>query len=432
MRLWHRLVEPTAAITDTQHHREARVIAGLSLALIFVAIGGILVTVSRYTDTQKVAVLPACVGTALFVYPYHLSRRGKVQGAINALAVIASVLISSAIYAVGGSTGRDITYYYIMVTLFISAFSRRFYTFLWVAAVVVIIAVFQLFNPALEWSDTIRGPLAFNVFGAAIILTVTSFWNTREREKRTQLEISERKRTELLVQQEQQRVLSKFVAAVTHDFRNRLSTVEVNQHLLRRKLERGDRLDTVAEHIDKTHTAVQQMTYQMENMGLVIGLENTTQTKVDLQLTVDGIARRMQRVAQERHVTLTIVPQAERVYANCNHAHIEVALQQLIQNAVAYTPPGGGVTVTFAHTDETITVTVRDDGIGIAAEHLPHIFEPFYKIDDARTTSQAGLGLGLTLVKLIAEAYHGAITVESEPGVGSTFRFSLPTQPPLL
>ncbi|MBK8031867.1 MAG: hypothetical protein IPK17_20770 [Chloroflexi bacterium] len=53
MRLWHRLVEPTAAITDTQHHREARVIAGLSLALIFVAIGGILVTVSRYTDTQK-------------------------------------------------------------------------------------------------------------------------------------------------------------------------------------------------------------------------------------------------------------------------------------------------------------------------------------------------------------------------------------------
>ncbi|MBK8031866.1 MAG: HAMP domain-containing histidine kinase [Chloroflexi bacterium] len=342
------------------------------------------------------------------------------------------MLISSAIYAVGGSTGRDITYYYIMVTLFISAFSRRFYTFLWVAAVVVIIAVFQLFNPALEWSDTIRGPLAFNVFGAAIILTVTSFWNTREREKRTQLEISERKRTELLVQQEQQRVLSKFVAAVTHDFRNRLSTVEVNQHLLRRKLERGDKLDTVAEHIDKTHTAVQQMTYQMENMGLVIGLENTTQTKVDLQLTVDGIARRMQRVAQERHVTLTIVPQAERVYANCNHAHIEVALQQLIQNAVAYTPPGGGVTVTFAHTDETITVTVRDDGIGIAAEHLPHIFEPFYKIDDARTTSQAGLGLGLTLVKLIAEAYHGAITVESEPGVGSTFRFSLPTQPPLL
>ena len=170
----------------------------------------------------------------------------------------------------------------------------------------------------------------------------------------------------------------------------------------------------------------------MENMGLVIGLENTTQTKVDLQLTVDGIARRMQRVAQERHVTLTIVPQAERVYAKCNHAHIEVALQQLIQNAVAYTPPGGGVTVTFAHTDETITVTVRDDGIGIAAEDLPHIFEPFYKIDDARTTSQAGLGLGLTLVKLIAEAYHGAITVESEPGVGSTFRFSLPTQPPLL
>ncbi|MBK8031687.1 MAG: HAMP domain-containing histidine kinase [Chloroflexi bacterium] len=205
----------------------------------------------------------------------------------------------------------------------------------------MIIAVFQLFNPALEWSDTIRGPLAFNVFGAAIILTVTSFWNTREREKRTQLEISERKRTELLVQQEQQRVLSKFVTAVTHDFRNRLSTVEVNQHLLRRKLERGDRLDTVAEHIDKRTPPSSKMTYQMENMGLVIGLENTTQTKVDLQLTVDGIARRMQRVAQERHVTLTIVPQAERVYAKCNHAHIEVALQQLIQNAVAYTPPAG-------------------------------------------------------------------------------------------
>lgn len=100
----------------------------------------------------------------------------------------------------------------------------------------------------------------------------------------------------------------------------------------------------------------------------------------------------------------------------------------LVANAIRYNRPGGSVRVEAAPGNGTVTARVRDSGPGIAAGHLPHLFERFYRVDEGRAREEgapAGAGLGLAIAKWIAEAHGGAITVDSREGEGSTFTVSL-------
>jgi two-component system phosphate regulon sensor histidine kinase PhoR len=101
-------------------------------------------------------------------------------------------------------------------------------------------------------------------------------------------------------------------------------------------------------------------------------------------------------------------------------------MTNLIENAVNYTPDGGAVSVQTWSEDSKIVVEVRDTGIGIGDEDLPHIFEHFYRSDRARSTNTGGTGLGLAMVRRIVEIHRGRIEVESAAGKGSTFRVYLP------
>ena len=102
----------------------------------------------------------------------------------------------------------------------------------------------------------------------------------------------------------------------------------------------------------------------------------------------------------------------------------------LLDNAVKYNVEGGSLTVRLRYHKAWLYVDVADSGIGMRAEELPRIFERFYRIDKARSRELGGTGLGLAIVKHIVEAHEGRIEVESQPGVGSTFRVILPIWPP--
>jgi signal transduction histidine kinase len=99
-------------------------------------------------------------------------------------------------------------------------------------------------------------------------------------------------------------------------------------------------------------------------------------------------------------------------------------LANLIDNAVNYTPSPGTVTVSVTRDDTQGVIVVKDTGIGIPSEELPHIFRRFYRCD--RSRSRQGTGLGLTLVEAIVRAHHGRIAVTSAPNVGTTFTVTLP------
>jgi signal transduction histidine kinase len=101
----------------------------------------------------------------------------------------------------------------------------------------------------------------------------------------------------------------------------------------------------------------------------------------------------------------------------------------LLDNAIKYTGPAGRVDVAVSGTDGVVTVAVRDTGIGIPTEHLPRVFDRFYRVDSARAGDEAGAGLGLSICHSIVTALGGTITVDSTAGQGTTVRVALPSRP---
>jgi two-component system phosphate regulon sensor histidine kinase PhoR len=113
-----------------------------------------------------------------------------------------------------------------------------------------------------------------------------------------------------------------------------------------------------------------------------------------------------------------------------NRALAEQALANLVSNAIKYSPEKTRVGVHVAEDPEFVRIEVTDEGPGIAAKHLPRIFERFYRVDKARARTMGGTGLGLAIVKHIANIHGGRVEVSSQVSQGSTFRLFLPRSAP--
>ncbi len=150
---------------------------------------------------------------------------------------------------------------------------------------------------------------------------------------------------------------------------------------------------------------------------------------VKLKVTQSGVT------AHEKGIRLEINTPPDLPLVNGDSVRIEQVMANLLSNAIRHTPDGGSITVSVYATDDVehtgskqqgLIVSVADTGEGIPAEHLPHMFERFYRIDEARSRSTGGAGLGLAIVKYIVEAHGGRVWVESISGQGSTFYFTIP------
>ncbi|NUS00049.1 MAG: HAMP domain-containing histidine kinase, partial [Kribbellaceae bacterium] len=133
-----------------------------------------------------------------------------------------------------------------------------------------------------------------------------------------------------------------------------------------------------------------------------------------------------QPTAEAASVTLTSTASGPSP-AVVDSARIRQAVGNLVSNAIRYTPPGGRVIVGIRPVDNGYNLSVTDNGTGIAPEHLPHLFDRFYRADVSRTRTTGGSGLGLAITKHLVEAHQGRITVTSRPGSGSTFTIWLPS-----
>ncbi len=130
--------------------------------------------------------------------------------------------------------------------------------------------------------------------------------------------------------------------------------------------------------------------------------------------------------ASQREILIRIECE-ESLSARLNAPLIEQAVTNLVDNALKYSEPGSEVLITAAENETEVTIAVSDHGCGIDDEHLPRLFERFYRVDKARSRKLGGTGLGLAIVKHIIQAHQGRITVNSTPGVGSVFRIHLPS-----
>jgi signal transduction histidine kinase len=132
----------------------------------------------------------------------------------------------------------------------------------------------------------------------------------------------------------------------------------------------------------------------------------------------------------EKGIRLTSDVSVDLLAVQADGDRIIQVLINLLGNALRYTPEDGAVRVSAEGRDGAVAFHVADNGIGIAPEHLPHLFERFYRVDKARSRALGGSGIGLTIAKAIVEAHDGRIWASSDgPGQGATFSFTIPITP---
>lgn len=147
--------------------------------------------------------------------------------------------------------------------------------------------------------------------------------------------------------------------------------------------------------------------------------------RVEPRTALDAAVAAHAPLAAERGVSLRASAEPA-VDADVDRARLGQVLRNLVANALAHTPPGGSVELSARSEDGMVAFEVRDTGEGIPPEHLARVFDRFYRVDAARSRDAGGSGLGLAIVKQLVEAHGGTVSVSSEPGRGTTFRFTLP------
>lgn len=232
--------------------------------------------------------------------------------------------------------------------------------------------------------------------------------------------------TALLEQQRQ------FVADASHELRTPLTAIGLRAEALRD----GAREDeTVAErYLHEIETEVQRMKHVIEDLLALsrfeAGLDRPQPEDVLLQKIVDRALSGIRPMAEEKGVQLKQELLPTELPIHVDAAKMERALVNLLSNAVKYSPAGGTVTVGAQYpapeAPEALHLWVRDTGPGVPAEHLPHLFERFYRVDTARDRAAGGTGLGLAIVKAIVEAHDGRVWAKSTVGQGTTFHVLLP------
>ncbi len=216
-----------------------------------------------------------------------------------------------------------------------------------------------------------------------------------------------------------------FISNISHELRTPLAGLQA----LVETLQSGALEDSktarqfLARMDDEVNRLNQLVNELLELAALESGKAPLERARVDLAAVIRRAVERSQAQADRAGVRLEIAP-SEIVHVNADAARIEQVLQSLIHNAIKFTPAGGLVECRVDADETNATVRVRDTGIGIAAEHLPRIFERFYKADRGR--AGGGTGLGLAIAKHTVESHDGRIWAESVEGKGTTVIFTLP------
>jgi len=219
-----------------------------------------------------------------------------------------------------------------------------------------------------------------------------------------------------------------FVANVSHELRTPLTAVKGTVETLRDGAvddpEVRDRfLATVESETDRLIRLVNDLMILSRADSKALNLRRET---IDLAELVRGTVERLAPQAESQGVALQTEARATLVWADADR--IEQVLVNLLDNAIKYSRPGGTVTVSVeTDQDRSALIQVRDEGIGIPAEDLPHIGQRFYRADKARSRADGGSGLGLAIAQALVQAHGGRLWLESQEGQGALVMFTLPS-----
>ncbi len=222
----------------------------------------------------------------------------------------------------------------------------------------------------------------------------------------------------------------RFVADASHELRTPLAVLQAETSLA---LEKPRDQESYRGSLE---TVAQEVAYMSDIVGMLLvlarsdaGSESLNLQEVEIGGLLGELAQDVEALAQDRGLILRFGP-LEGVTVQGDRVRLRQLFLNILDNALRYTPSGGTITGSVAKRDGRAVVLIGDTGIGIAREHLPFIFDRFYRADRVRTNGEGGTGLGLSIATTIAKMHGGTIEVESEVGAGTTFRIILPLATP--
>jgi signal transduction histidine kinase len=220
-----------------------------------------------------------------------------------------------------------------------------------------------------------------------------------------------------------------FVSMVSHEMRSPLTMIVGYAELLVRSTLPPDRLRDVFSIISHEAARLTKLVQDiLEVQRLEMGEVRLTLAPLDVTGLLATVASRHNETAKTHPVYAHLPAGLPLVLADQDR--VRQVLDNLVSNAMKYSPPGAGIRLAARSEGEMVRILVADRGMGIPKDALPRLFDRFYRVPGTARSGVTGYGLGLVVVKMIVEKHGGSVDVQSQPGVGSTFSFTIPVAPP--
>jgi two-component system phosphate regulon sensor histidine kinase PhoR len=279
------------------------------------------------------------------------------------------------------------------------------------------------FNIVLETKDITKSEIKVNISGKEHVLAAVFAPITDEKR---QIQGSVAVFRDITDIKELDKMKSEFLNMVSHELRTPLTPIQAYSELMMIKKMDEQKVKSYAAIINKETQRLGALIGDLLDLsriesgkGLSLSLE-----EVDFGELIRTVYETFKSASEKHNIILTIPEKSEKILVDRNKM-IQV-LTNLLSNAVKYSPDGGNIYISMEEKEDRIYVSVKDEGMGISKEDLPHIFEKFYRAKTEQVKKIGGTGIGLPIVKYILELHNGGIDVQSEYGKGSTFTFYIP------
>lgn len=222
-----------------------------------------------------------------------------------------------------------------------------------------------------------------------------------------------------------------FVANVSHEIKTPLTAIKGFVETLQQAMaaDQADNLKflgIIDKHVNRLNAVVEDL-LALARIEQIDEKASATLEKSRLRSLLENAVSVVQHRAEVKQISI-IIEIKEDHHIKVDSTLFEQALVNLLDNAVAYSPENETVTISTQEKKKEFVIDITDQGIGISNQHLPRLFERFYRVDKARSRKHGGTGLGLAIVKHIVQAHGGKVTVQSQPGKGSIFSIHLPAE----